>query len=197
MKRRTVLQQFAVAPWGLLLAQIGQAAPLKTGRISVQELHKNWQLYLSEGADAILTTDRLNQTEEKWKELLTPQQFEVLRLEGTERPFTSPLNDEKRTGIFVCAGCSLPVFTSAMKYDSGTGWPSFFTSIPGAFATKRDFKLILLRTEYHCVRCGGHHGHIFNDGPQPTGQRWCNNGVALRFIPNTKMSSHLHGESAS
>src|SRR6266516_497101 len=90
---------------------------------------------------------------------------------------------EKRAGVFVCAGCSLPLFTSAMKFDSGTGWPSFFTSIPGVFATTTDRKLFMERTEYHCVRCGGHHGHIFDDGPDPTGLRYCNNGVALRFIP--------------
>jgi peptide-methionine (R)-S-oxide reductase len=107
----------------------------------------------------------------------------VLRHEGTERSGSSPLDREKRPGVFVCAGCDLPLFTSAMKFDSGTGWPSFFTTIPGAFGTSRDFKLILPRTEYHCSRCGGHHGHIFDDGPEPTGLRYCNNGVALRFIP--------------
>jgi peptide-methionine (R)-S-oxide reductase len=109
--------------------------------------------------------------------------YRVLREEGTEPAGSSPLNGEKRAGVFVCAGCSLPLFTSAMKFESGTGWPSFFTTIPGAFATKTDFKMILPRTEYHCVRCGGHHGHVFDDGPAPTGQRYCNNGVALRFVP--------------
>jgi peptide-methionine (R)-S-oxide reductase len=93
------------------------------------------------------------------------------------------LNAEKRPGVFVCAGCNLPLFTSAMKYESGTGWPSFFTTIPGAFATKTDYRILLPRTEYHCIRCSGHQGHVFNDGPRPTGERWCNNGVALRFIP--------------
>ena len=112
--------------------------------------------------------------------------YDVLREEGTERPGTSPLNAEKQPGVFVCAGCDLPLFTSAMKYESGTGWPSFFTTIPGAFGTRRDFKLLLPRTEYHCVRCGGHHGHLFDDGPPPTGQRWCNNGVALRFVPKAR-----------
>jgi peptide-methionine (R)-S-oxide reductase len=109
--------------------------------------------------------------------------FDVLRKEATERPGTSPLNDEKRRGVYVCAGCDLPLFTSAMKYDSGTGWPSFFTTIPGAFGTKTDYKIVWPRTEYHCARCGGHHGHVFKDGPKPTGERWCNNGVALRFLP--------------
>ena len=127
----------------------------------------------------------ITRTPEEWRKILTPDQFAVLREEGTERPFTSPLNDEKRKGVFVCAGCSLPLFTSTMKYESGTGWPSFFTTIPDVFGTKRDFKLFLPRTEYHCVRCGGHHGHVFEDGPKPTGLRYCNNGVALRFVPKS------------
>ena len=126
---------------------------------------------------------KLIRTEAEWKKILTPEQFAVLRQEGTERAFTSPLNDEKRKGIFHCAGCDLPVYSSDMKFDSGTGWPSFFTSLPGAFETKTDFKIIYPRTEYHCARCGGHHGHMFNDGPKPTGQRWCNNGVCLKFVP--------------
>jgi peptide-methionine (R)-S-oxide reductase len=118
-----------------------------------------------------------------WKKQLTPEQFNVLREEGTERAGSSQLNFEKRPGVFVCAGCSLPLFTSEMKYESGTGWPSFFTTIPDVFGTKKDFVLLLPRTEYHCIRCGGHHGHVFEDGPRPTGLRYCNNGVALRFVP--------------
>ena len=183
MKRRTLLQGLVVTPLMVVLARTGSAAQRTGATMSVEALQNNWKEYLAEGADVVLSSEALKRSDAEWKQSLTPQQYDVLRREGTERPFTSPLNDEKRDGVFVCAGCSLPVFTSAMKFDSGTGWPSFFTSIPGAFATKRDFKLIWPRTEYHCVRCGGHHGHVFDDGPPPTGQRWCNNGVALRFIP--------------
>ena len=126
---------------------------------------------------------KITKSEEEWKQMLTQQQFEVLREESTERPFTSPLLNEHRTGTFVCAGCEFPLFASDKKFDSGTGWPSFFDTIPGHIETKEDYKLILPRTEYHCAQCGGHQGHVFNDGPQPTGLRYCNNGVALKFVP--------------
>ncbi|MEO8629188.1 MAG: peptide-methionine (R)-S-oxide reductase MsrB, partial [Betaproteobacteria bacterium] len=121
---------------------------------------------------------------EDWQQKLTQQQYQVLREADTERPFSSELNREKRAGNYVCAGCGAALFRSDMKFDSGTGWPSFFKSIPGALATKSDRNLFVERTEYHCARCGGHHGHLFEDGPAPTGQRWCNNGVALDFIPD-------------
>jgi peptide-methionine (R)-S-oxide reductase len=183
MERRMVLKALAAAPWTLWLARLGLAAPQGNVTMDVEELQRNWKALLADGADVALTTEPLRRSEEEWKKILTPEQFRVLRREGTERPFTSPLNQEKRSGVYVCAGCRLPLLTSAMKYDSGTGWPSFFTTIPGVFATKRDYRLLLPRIEYHCVRCGGHHGHVFNDGPPPTGERWCNNGVALRFIP--------------
>jgi peptide-methionine (R)-S-oxide reductase len=127
--------------------------------------------------------DKVVKTEDEWRKLLTPEQFAVLRKEGTERPWTSALNAEKRAGTFICAACHQPLFASRTKYDSGTGWPSFFQPLPGALATRRDWKMILPRTEYHCARCGGHQGHVFDDGPQPTGQRYCNNGVALKFVP--------------
>ena len=126
---------------------------------------------------------RLDTSDDEWKDLLTPEQYEVLRREGTERAFTSPLNDEKRAGTFICAACFLPLFESDTKYDSGTGWPSFYQSIDGNVGTSTDFKIGYPRTEYHCARCGGHQGHIFKDGPDPTGQRFCNNGVALSFVP--------------
>jgi peptide-methionine (R)-S-oxide reductase len=122
-------------------------------------------------------------TDAQWRQRLTPAQYYVLREEGTERAGSSPLNAEKRKGVFQCAGCELPLFASSTKYESGTGWPSFFDTLPGAVKTKRDYGLGLPRTEYHCARCGGHHGHVFNDGPKPTGLRYCNNGVALKFVP--------------
>ena len=125
---------------------------------------------------------QLSDTE--WKQRLSPAAYAVLRREGTERPFSSPLNGEKRAGTFLCAGCALPLFSSKAKFESGTGWPSFWEPLPKAIATKVDFKLIVPRTEYHCRRCGGHQGHVFDDGPRPTGKRYCNNGVALTFRPS-------------
>jgi len=127
--------------------------------------------------------DKLTKSRSEWRELLEPEQYAVLFEEGTERPYSHPLNGEKRSGTFLCAACGLPLFTSDAKFESGTGWPSFTDSIEGHVETKTDFKLILPRKEYHCGRCGGHQGHVFNDGPQPTGQRWCNNGLALQFVP--------------
>jgi peptide-methionine (R)-S-oxide reductase len=122
-------------------------------------------------------------TEAEWRTKLTPVQFNVLRKHGTERPFTSPLNDEKRKGTFACAGCDLPLFSSDTKFDSGTGWPSFWQPLQGAIGTTEDRSLLMLRTEVHCSRCGGHQGHVFDDGPKPTGLRYCINGVSLSFKP--------------
>lgn len=119
----------------------------------------------------------------EWKKRLSPGAYQVLRHEATEIAGTSPLNKEKRRGTYVCAGCALPLFRSEWKFESGTGWPSFYTVLPGAIGRKTDFKIGVPRTEYHCARCLGHHGHVFNDGPRPTGLRYCNNGQALRFVP--------------
>ena len=131
-----------------------------------------------------------------WRPLVSPEAWHVLFEEGTERAGTSPLNEEHREGTFICAACYLPLFSSAGKFDSGTGWPSFFEPIPGRLAFKQDTSLGVGRTEYHCRRCGGHMGHLFDDGPPPTGQRWCNNGVSLRFVPLTEPLPALRGVSA-
>ncbi|MBC7972782.1 MAG: peptide-methionine (R)-S-oxide reductase MsrB [Verrucomicrobia bacterium] len=130
----------------------------------------------------ISTSFEVTKTEQEWRKLLTPQQFQVLRQEGTELPGTSPLNQQHGKGTFVCAGCNLPLFTSDTKFDSGTGWPSFYAPIAGAIGTTTDTSLFMTRVEVHCHRCGGHLGHVFDDGPKPTGQRYCMNGVAMKFI---------------
>ena len=186
MQRRGFMQRVAaLAALGVVSGRdaIAAAAPDKK---ALDELQKNWKTLLADGTPEVAPAPPLKLAKDEWRKRLSVLEFDVLREEGTERAGTSALNAEKRPGVFVCAGCNLPLFTSAMKYESGTGWPSFFTAIPGAFESKKDFKLILPRTEYHCIKCGGHHGHLFEDGPQPTGQRWCNNGVALKFIPKTK-----------
>ena len=184
MKRRTWLQ-------GLLAALAGSAIPAQTYAAAapqsreIEALQKNWRLLLAEGIRPPSAAEKVQLSKDEWRKRLDKAQFNVLREEGTERAGTSPLNQEKRAGVYACAGCDLPLFTSEMKFESGTGWPSFFTTIPGAFETKSDYHLLLPRTEYHCARCGGHHGHVFDDGPRPTGQRWCNNGIALKFIPKS------------
>jgi peptide-methionine (R)-S-oxide reductase len=185
MKRRAFLSSLsAVSIAGLACRGHANSSPKDgKGQAAAEELQKNWRSFLADGADVAKLGEPLKLSNEEWKKQLSKEAYHVLREEGTEYPGSSPLLAEHRPGVFVCAGCKLPLFTSAMKFDSGTGWPSFFTTIPGVFGTSSDTKLVLPRTEYHCGRCGGHHGHVFDDGPPPTGLRYCNNGVALRFIP--------------
>ena len=128
----------------------------------------------------------VQKTDDEWKSDLTPDQYRVLRQHGTERAGTSPLNDEHRKGTFYCAGCGEALFDSSTKYDSGSGWPSFYAPKPGAVGTTTDTSHFMMRTEVHCAKCGGHLGHVFPDGPRPTGQRYCMNGVALDFEPEEK-----------
>jgi len=183
MNRRTLLSASAI---GLAGGIVGvnwlraQESDAKTSALATAKKAMNNSYDLDPNPSKI---EALTLEKSEWQARLSKEEYYVLRTEGTERPFTSELNDEKRDGEFACAGCNLVLFKSEQKFDSGTGWPSFFDVVKGRIETKRDFKLILPRTEYHCARCGGHQGHVFNDGPAPTNLRYCNNGVALKFIP--------------
>lgn len=163
MKRRTLLHS---------LALLAPAAVLSR------------HLFAADSSSATVTP--LDVPPSTWRDRVSPEAYAVLFEADTERSGSSPLNDEHRDGTFICAACYLPLFDSQNKFNSGTGWPSFTQPIAGHTAFSRDFKLIIPRTEYHCARCGGHQGHMFDDGPAPRGERWCNNGVALRFIPRTE-----------
>ena len=147
------------------------------------ELQKNWRTYLAQGVNPPAPTDKVKLSKEDWRKRLGKEQFHVLREEGTEYAGSSPLNAEKREGIYACAGCDLPLFTSQMKFESGTGWPSFNDPIAGSTETSTDRSYGMARTEVHCSRCGSHLGHVFDDGPPPTGLRYCINGVAMKFLP--------------
>ena len=158
---------------GLLTAGVALGALMATGRMSEAET---------------MTTDTIDYrklSDADWHKRLTPEQFQVLRKHGTERPGSSALNHEKRKGTFACAGCDLPLFASDTKFESGTGWPSFYQPLPNAVATTTDRSMFMTRTEVHCSRCEGHLGHVFDDGPKPTGLRYCMNGVSLKFMPQT------------
>lgn len=179
MKRRPLLQALFALP---LTGGAGSLLAAPRTSADIEAMRARWREFLPPGFEPPAADQPLALSEDQWRARLTDAQFDVLRDDGTERAFTSPLNDEKRAGIFVCAGCELPLFSSPMKYDSGTGWPSFFTAIPAALGTRRDYRYGWTRVEYHCNRCGGHQGHVFDDGPAPTRQRWCNNGVALHFL---------------
>lgn len=183
MKRRSLVTALLTLPAaGLIIRSMPGADSSTMTNADIEAMQADWEQLMPQGFQPPSVSDQLKLSAAEWRERLTPAQFDVLREDGTERPFTSPLNNEKQAGLYVCAGCELPLFTSQMKYDSGTGWPSFFTTIPDAMGTKRDYRFGWTRTEYHCARCKGHQGHVFNDGPKPTGQRWCNNGVALKFL---------------
>ncbi|SFP97309.1 peptide-methionine (R)-S-oxide reductase [Nitrosomonas cryotolerans] len=162
MKRRTVLQGFSV----LVALPLIPACSRSPG---------------AGEASSLITP--LKKPHEEWRALVSPRAYQILFEEATERPESSNLVYEDRDGTFICAACYLPLFESANKYESWTGWPSFTQPIAGHVATRIDFKMIWPRTEYHCVRCGGHQGHLFSDGPPPRGERWCNNGIALKFVP--------------
>jgi len=187
MNRRTLLKQmFAVATFPVLLAACagakGQSAAVGGAAADASA---------AGAADAVVThsgeggngVTAITKALSDWQKLLPAESYNVLFEEGTEAPFSSPLLDEHREGTFICLACNLPLFDSKTKYDSGTGWPSFYESLPNSVGTKSDFAIIAERTEYHCLRCGGHQGHVFDDGPQPTGKRYCNNGVAITFVP--------------
>ena len=167
-RRNFVLASLSLVAVGALGKAISYAHPQKQHKDENMTVNIDWK----------------NIKKSEWKTRLTAQEFHVMRKEGTERPFTSSHNKEKRAGTFTCAGCGLPLFEASTKYESGTGWPSFWKPIAGNIETKRDFKMVIPRTEYHCARCGAHQGHVFKDGPKPSGLRYCNNGIALDFEPS-------------
>ncbi len=174
MKRRTFLQGIAV------VTALPVISLYLSGKIVANTVNP-------------VVVEPLGKPHEDWRDLVSPEAYKVLFEEQTESPGSSELNHEHSDGTFICAACYLPLFESQHKYESGTGWPSFTQPIAGHVGTKRDYKLIILRTEYHCARCGGHQGHVFKDGPKPRGERWCNNGLALKFVLRTDELPLLRG----
>ncbi|MEK6735488.1 MAG: peptide-methionine (R)-S-oxide reductase MsrB [Pseudomonadota bacterium] len=168
MKRRTLLMGIGVATM-----------------LPVFSFYQSRQVIANNDIGSAIPIEPLRKSHEAWRNLVSPEAYKVLFEEDTESPGSSELNHEHRDGTFICAACYLPLFESQYKYESGTGWPSFTQPIAGHMGTRQDYMLIILRTEYHCVRCGGHQGHVFKDGPPPRGERWCNNGLALKFVPRT------------
>tara|TARA_R110000796_G_scaffold252622_1_gene388883 strand:+ start:6382 stop:6903 length:522 start_codon:yes stop_codon:yes gene_type:complete len=173
MNRRTLLAGFIALPALPLISRTGLADTLSH--------------------EVAMSFTPLDHPHSYWQDKVSAEAFDVLFEEATERPGSSPLDQIYDPGTYVCAACYLPLFTSESKFDSGTGWPSFTQPIEGNMGTKQDFKLIWPRTEYHCARCGGHQGHVFKDGPEPTGERWCNNGVALKFVKENEALPELRG----
>ena len=182
MIRRNFLRAFPTVFAVAMLGTWPLSAIAKLTHETITEMQARWREFFSPAAKFPGATPAIDRTAEDWAERLPRAAFKILFEEDTEPTFSSALNDEKRPGVYACKACNLPLFTSEMKYDSRTGWPSFFTHIPEHLGTKTDFKLVWPRTEYHCVKCGGHQGHLFDDGPAPTNERWCNNGLALTFI---------------
>jgi peptide-methionine (R)-S-oxide reductase len=173
-----MLEPYATPKSTLIEAITRRAALVGGGSVAVLAA-----LWWMRGGSASAETFEVVKTDDEWRQLLKPAAYRVLRHEGTEMPFSSPLNKEHRAGTFACAGCDLPLFASETKFESGTGWPSFYQPLPNAVATTSDRSLLMSRTEVHCWRCGGHLGHVFDDGPKPTGLRYCMNGVSLKFAP--------------
>lgn len=188
MKRRRFLFASATLPVSFCAPRLFAAA----GKVAdAAAIRARWRELLAPDAEVATDPSPLGRAAADWRGQLPADSYAVLFEADTEAPLSSPLNLEHRPGVFVCRACRLPLFSSEMKYESGTGWPSFFTSIPDHLATRPDHELSEPRIEYHCVRCGGHHGHVFDDGPPPTGQRWCSNGVALTFIPLVAVRSRF------
>ena len=187
MNRRTWLQGLFAAAGSVAAGSSAAAAAAPSKEL--EALQKNWRMLLAAGVATPAPTEKLKLSNDEWRKRLDKMQYNVLREEGTERAGSSPLDREKRAGTFVCAACDQPLFASDRKFDSGTGWPSFWAPLENAIGTSEDNTLFMTRTEVHCARCGGHLGHVFEDGPKPTGLRYCMNGTAMKFVPATEQRS--------